>query len=66
MAESKIKFVAHYNKYGHDIYDVIYKKRRLRTYWDYENVPKTVRAFMDGAKTWTQEDKFDGHTTIYE
>lgn len=66
MAKNKIKFIRHYFKYGQDIYDVVYKTRRLCTYYGEKELPKTVLSYMAQAETREQHDEYDGDETIYE
>ena len=62
-----IKFVRTYSWYGGDYYDVIYRSGRVVT-MGVDDMPKTVRAFIENAKTVHQEyDRtFKKLDTIYE
>lgn len=62
-----IKFVRAYNLYGGDYYDVIYRSGRVVTV-GVDDMPKTVRAFVENAKTVRHQydSVYKRSETIYE
>ena len=66
--KAQIKFVRHYKWAREDIFDVVYitSPRRCRTYYGWENLPKTVKRFIDTHEPQSYMDKFHGEEHIYE
>ena len=61
-----IKFVRKYVWYGNTYYDAVHESRRLYTYIE-GRLPKTVSAFIDGAKQTEQYDSlYKCNEIIYE
>ena len=67
MKKAEIRFVREYNYWNTTWYDVIYKSGRLCMHTA-ENLPKTVREYIDNAsKKTTQFDRtFKRDEIIYE
>lgn len=51
-----IKFVREYKMFGKSYTDVVYDSLLIRTYDETDELPKTVKAFLQGKKAKVQYD----------